>query len=241
MMRNRDVITLGWITGYNDEQSANVNESKTKNPKQFIHHWGMQHNKTTRPLPRTPAKISQTSLQTPCCSTVLSDCAEKRSSFFSQLLEKTGLKYHVSQVSLMPGWWETRFTFTFSMIWGVDLFILKDWQNSSREGSANWQSLWGLRFPVIQANYSYNKSISSEFDLGNRAKGIRLLVLDHMTSVALSLYAFHSQCNKALKQTDDVLHVWHTVYAARHLRWRVGMCNAPKYNHISIYLTFETA
>ncbi len=51
MMRNRDVITLGWITGYNDEQSANVNESKTKNPKQFIHHWGMQHNKNNTSSP----------------------------------------------------------------------------------------------------------------------------------------------------------------------------------------------
>lgn len=68
--------------------------------------------KTTRPLPRTPAKISQTALQTPCCSTALSDCAEKRSSFFSQLLERIGLKYQVSQVSLMPGWSETHFTFT---------------------------------------------------------------------------------------------------------------------------------
>ncbi len=212
MMRNRDVITLGWITGYNDEQSANVNESKTKNPKQFIHHWGMQHNKNnTSSPPHACQDISNITADSLLLNCALRLCRKEVFFFSVNYWKKTGLKYHVSQVSLMPGWWETRFTFTFSMSWGIDLFILKDWQNSSREGSANWQSLWGLRFPVIQANYSYNKSISSEFDLGNRDKGIRLLVLDHMTSVALSLYAFHSQCNKALKWTDDVLYVWHTL------------------------------
>lgn len=87
-MKNRDVITLGWITENNDAQSANVNESKTRDPSDSYITEECNTTKTTRPLPRTPAKISQTALQTPCCSTALSDCAEKVFLFFQSTTGK---------------------------------------------------------------------------------------------------------------------------------------------------------
>lgn len=126
--------------------------------------------KTTHPLPRTPAKISQTALQTPCCSTALSDCAEKRSFFQSTPGRKRALNIKFPR-SLWCQDCERLILHSLSQR-AEALIYLSSKTGRTQAGkvlptgkvSEGWDS------PVIQANYSYNKSISSEFDLGNRAK-----------------------------------------------------------------------
>lgn len=185
--------------------------------------------KTTRPLHRMPAKKSQTPLQTPCCSTVLSDCAKKRLYFFSQLLEKIGVKMitfqGLSDARMERDTFYIRFSREVSQ-WAEALTYLFSMTGRTQAGkvlptgnvSGGWDS------PVIHANSSYNKSISSEFDLGNRAKGTRKLVLDPMTSAALSLYAFHSQSTE--------MNWWCTVCVTYSM-----CCKTPE---IKIYLGYVT-